>query len=179
MCVCVCVCAWGYQDVVQRVHTIDLGQQLVHDAVPNPDPTRGGAALLTNSVDLIENNDMQSRRVALLIILLLRVSGELASRIGLPSASRTSASANNSRIFLSLSPTILSNISGPATVLGGRDFSALLSCRAISVLPHPGGPYRSMPFTWGTPRSFKNWFRWWWWTGPDISCCAIDNRSGK
>mmetsp|Transcript_26424 Transcript_26424/g.105748 ORF Transcript_26424/g.105748 Transcript_26424/m.105748 type:complete len:226 (-) Transcript_26424:774-1451(-) len=62
-----------------------------------------------------------------------------------------SASANSSRIFSSDAPTYLSRISGPLTILGSRALSTLPICRAMSVLPQPGGPWSSMPRTWLMP----------------------------
>ena len=61
------------------------------------------------------------------------------------SACSFSASANSARMFSSLWPTYLLRISGPLTIFGGRACSALPICRAMSVLPQPGGPKSSMP----------------------------------
>eukprot|EP00733_Pompholyxophrys_punicea_P001328 Pompholyxophrys_punicea_v1_NODE_620_length_1581_cov_2.434469.p3 type:complete len:105 gc:universal NODE_620_length_1581_cov_2.434469:968-654(-) len=63
------------------------------------------------------------------------------------SACSCSASLNKSRIFSSEPPTYLFNISGPLTILGSRAFNALPICRAMRVLPQPGGPKRSIPRT--------------------------------
>ena len=56
-------------------------------------------------------------------------------------------------IFYSDSPTYLLNTSGPFTIFKFYSliFRALASCLAISVLPVPGGPYRSIPLTCLTP----------------------------
>mmetsp|Transcript_155 Transcript_155/g.466 ORF Transcript_155/g.466 Transcript_155/m.466 type:complete len:245 (+) Transcript_155:1042-1776(+) len=56
------------------------------------------------------------------------------------SAISASASAKRSRMFFSDSPTNLERISGPLTILGSLPLSILPICRAISVLPVPGGP---------------------------------------
>mmetsp|Transcript_18438 Transcript_18438/g.48131 ORF Transcript_18438/g.48131 Transcript_18438/m.48131 type:complete len:280 (-) Transcript_18438:868-1707(-) len=58
-----------------------------------------------------------------------------------------SASANSARMFSSLCPMYWFRISGPFTILGSLPLSILPICRAMSVLPVPGGPYSSMPFT--------------------------------
>ncbi len=47
------------QDVVQRVDTVDLGQQLVDDGVTDASAVARGASLLANRVDLVENDDVQ------------------------------------------------------------------------------------------------------------------------
>lgn len=65
-----------------------------------------------------------------------------------------SASLNSSRIFSSDPPTYLSSTSGPFTILGSRAFRILPMVRAIKVLPHPGGPYKSIPRTWLMPSCF-------------------------
>jgi hypothetical protein len=48
-----------------------------------------------------------------------------------------SASKNSALTFLSASPTHLSSSSGPETILGDRECSALAISRAIRVLPQP------------------------------------------
>lgn len=48
-------------------------------------------------------------------------------------------------MFSSDCPTNLLRISGPLTTLGSRALSILPICRAINVLPVPGGPYRRIP----------------------------------
>jgi hypothetical protein len=67
------------------------------------------------------------------------------------SACSTSASAKRLRMYSSESPTYLDIISGPFTILGSRAPIAFAISRASSVLPQPGGPYRSMPRTGCTP----------------------------
>mmetsp|Transcript_28058 Transcript_28058/g.91719 ORF Transcript_28058/g.91719 Transcript_28058/m.91719 type:complete len:353 (-) Transcript_28058:12-1070(-) len=64
----------------------------------------------------------------------------------------TSASAKMERAFSSLCPTKRLSISGPDTTFGGRSLRALLSCRATSVLPVPGGPWKRTPRTCLSPR---------------------------
>ena len=44
-------------------------------------------------------------------------------------------------------PAYLLSISGPLTTIGSFVFRARASSLAMSVLPHPGGPWRSSPFT--------------------------------
>mmetsp|Transcript_7622 Transcript_7622/g.23203 ORF Transcript_7622/g.23203 Transcript_7622/m.23203 type:complete len:246 (-) Transcript_7622:771-1508(-) len=58
-----------------------------------------------------------------------------------------SASLNRLRMFSSAWPTYLERISGPLTTLGSLPLSILPICRAMSVLPVPGGPCSSMPLT--------------------------------
>ena len=58
-----------------------------------------------------------------------------------------SALVNKSLIFFSVSPTNLSNNSGPFTTLNSATFKALAKVLAIRVLPVPGGPYNNIPFT--------------------------------
>mmetsp|Transcript_5408 Transcript_5408/g.18801 ORF Transcript_5408/g.18801 Transcript_5408/m.18801 type:complete len:372 (+) Transcript_5408:694-1809(+) len=58
-----------------------------------------------------------------------------------------SASWNSARMFSSDCPTYLFSSSGPFTTLGSLPLSILPICRAIRVLPVPGGPYSSMPLT--------------------------------
>ena len=67
------------------------------------------------------------------------------------SAYSASASAKRLRMFSSLCPTNLERTSGPLTIFGSFPLSILPICRAMSVLPVPGGPYSSMPLTWFTP----------------------------
>ncbi len=59
----------------------------------------------------------------------------------------SSASANSFLMLASDSPTYLLRISGPLTIFGSRALSILPICRAIRVLPQPGGPYSRIPFT--------------------------------
>ena len=57
----------------------------------------------------------------------------------------SSASSNNFLMLDSDSPTNLFRISGPLTTLGSLAESILPICLAVRVLPHPGGPYNSIP----------------------------------
>mmetsp|Transcript_27891 Transcript_27891/g.75160 ORF Transcript_27891/g.75160 Transcript_27891/m.75160 type:complete len:367 (-) Transcript_27891:152-1252(-) len=63
------------------------------------------------------------------------------------SACSFSASAKSLRMFSSDCPTNLESTSGPLTTFGSLPLSILPICRAMSVLPVPGGPKRSMPRT--------------------------------
>mmetsp|Transcript_1609 Transcript_1609/g.6266 ORF Transcript_1609/g.6266 Transcript_1609/m.6266 type:complete len:373 (-) Transcript_1609:100-1218(-) len=63
-----------------------------------------------------------------------------------------SASAKSARMFSSDWPTYLLITSGPLTILGSFPLSILPICRAIRVLPVPGGPCSSMPLTCLIPR---------------------------
>ena len=58
-----------------------------------------------------------------------------------------SALANKSLIFFSVSPTNLSNNSGPLTTLNSATFNAWANVLAIKVFPVPGGPYNKIPLT--------------------------------
>ena len=58
MCVCVCVCTYD-QDVVELLHPVYLGQQLVDHSVVHAGAARHAATLLTDGVDLIEDDDVQ------------------------------------------------------------------------------------------------------------------------
>mmetsp|Transcript_14489 Transcript_14489/g.35398 ORF Transcript_14489/g.35398 Transcript_14489/m.35398 type:complete len:373 (-) Transcript_14489:77-1195(-) len=73
----------------------------------------------------------------------------LSSPLALYSAS---ASAKSARTFSSDCPTYLLITSGPLTIFGSLPLSILPICRAMSVLPVPGGPCRSMPLTCWMPR---------------------------
>ena len=57
------------QDVVQRVHAIDLGEELVDDCVMDAAAAGDAAALLADGVNLVKDDDVQLRRVALLRLL--------------------------------------------------------------------------------------------------------------
>merc|ERR1719318_334400 len=50
-----------HQDVVQLVHPVYLGQQLVDHGVIDPSVPSHGASLLTDSINLIKYDDMQAR----------------------------------------------------------------------------------------------------------------------
>mmetsp|Transcript_20864 Transcript_20864/g.62363 ORF Transcript_20864/g.62363 Transcript_20864/m.62363 type:complete len:303 (-) Transcript_20864:1220-2128(-) len=65
-----------------------------------------------------------------------------------------SASANRLRMFSSVWPTYLFRTSGPLTTFGSFPLSILPIWRAMSVLPVPGGPYSSIPFTCLIPSLF-------------------------
>ena len=56
------------------------------------------------------------------------------------SAISASASAKSARTFSSDWPTYLDSTSGPLTIFGSLPLSILPICRAINVLPVPGGP---------------------------------------
>jgi hypothetical protein len=82
-----------------------LGQKLVDDGIANTGTRVCAASLFTDGIDFIENNDMQSRLVAL--FLLLYVTKSSFSQKHGPSDRETaptsfSASANNFLIFSSL-----------------------------------------------------------------------------
>lgn len=47
------------QDVVELLHAVDFGQQLVDHGVVDAAATRHGASLLADGIDLIENDDVQ------------------------------------------------------------------------------------------------------------------------
>mmetsp|Transcript_95108 Transcript_95108/g.273838 ORF Transcript_95108/g.273838 Transcript_95108/m.273838 type:complete len:394 (+) Transcript_95108:860-2041(+) len=65
------------QDVVQRIDAVDLGQQLVHDAVVDAGAVGLGASRLTDGVDLVENDHVQLRILALHLVLLLRIGEQV------------------------------------------------------------------------------------------------------
>lgn len=48
------------QDVVELLHAVDLGQELVDDGVVDTGAARHAASLLADGVDLIEDDDVQS-----------------------------------------------------------------------------------------------------------------------
>ena len=48
------------QDVVELLHAVDLGQQLVDHRVVDPCAARHAAALLADGVDLVEDDDVQA-----------------------------------------------------------------------------------------------------------------------
>lgn len=48
------------QDVVELLHAVDFGQQLVDDSVMDAGAARHAASLLANGIDLIENEDVKS-----------------------------------------------------------------------------------------------------------------------
>ena len=61
------------QDVVQSVHAINLGQQLVDNGVVHAAAAGHAAALLADGVDLVKDDDVQLGAVALLRLLRLRI----------------------------------------------------------------------------------------------------------
>mmetsp|Transcript_19563 Transcript_19563/g.54703 ORF Transcript_19563/g.54703 Transcript_19563/m.54703 type:complete len:225 (+) Transcript_19563:795-1469(+) len=65
------------QNVVQRVHTIDLRKELVHDAVVHACAVGLGASGLADGVDLVENDDVKLRVFALLFVFLLGICEEI------------------------------------------------------------------------------------------------------
>lgn len=48
------------QDVVELLHTVDLGQKLVDDGVVDAGAPCHAPSLLANGIDLIEDDDVQS-----------------------------------------------------------------------------------------------------------------------
>mmetsp|Transcript_10233 Transcript_10233/g.24613 ORF Transcript_10233/g.24613 Transcript_10233/m.24613 type:complete len:343 (-) Transcript_10233:546-1574(-) len=66
------------EDVVERVHPIYLGEQLVHHGVVHARRVVRAAALLADRVDLVEDDDVQRRVVPPLGLLRLRVGEEFA-----------------------------------------------------------------------------------------------------
>ena len=85
------------QNVVERLHTVQLGQQLVHHCVADSGAVAARPALLANGVDLVKNDDVlprqssaaatnthphatyQRRLVATLLVLELGVGKQLAN----------------------------------------------------------------------------------------------------
>lgn len=59
------VCHADEQNVVQGIHAIYLGQQLVHHCVMHAGATGHAATLLADGIDLIKDDDVQLRVVAL------------------------------------------------------------------------------------------------------------------
>ena len=89
-----------------------------------PVPSLFEPRCLHDRVDLVEDDDVQV------------VLEESSPR----SAISASASAKSARTFSSDWPTYLESTSGPLTIFGSLPLSILPICRAISVLPVPGGP---------------------------------------
>lgn len=48
------------QDVVELLHAVQLGQQLVDHSVVDPRAARHASTLFTNGVDLIEDDDVEA-----------------------------------------------------------------------------------------------------------------------
>mmetsp|Transcript_18751 Transcript_18751/g.72315 ORF Transcript_18751/g.72315 Transcript_18751/m.72315 type:complete len:225 (+) Transcript_18751:1-675(+) len=65
------------KDVVDRVHAVDLAQQLVHHCVVYASARAAGATLLANSVDLVKDDNVQLALVAPLCVFLLCVCEEV------------------------------------------------------------------------------------------------------
>jgi len=61
------------EDVVERVHTIDLGEQLVNHAVVDTRAVASAATRLHDGVHFIENDNVQHAVVPHLQLLLLRI----------------------------------------------------------------------------------------------------------
>ena len=59
------------QDVVEGIHAVNLGQQLVDDGVVHAAAAGHAAALLADGVDLVKDDDVQLGAVALLSLLRL------------------------------------------------------------------------------------------------------------
>mmetsp|Transcript_33905 Transcript_33905/g.105794 ORF Transcript_33905/g.105794 Transcript_33905/m.105794 type:complete len:404 (+) Transcript_33905:857-2068(+) len=66
------------EDVVERVHPVDLRQELVHDAVVDARAVPRGPAGLADGVYLVEDDDVQLRVLALRLVLPLGVREEVA-----------------------------------------------------------------------------------------------------
>lgn len=56
---CVCVCTYD-QDVVELLHAVDLGQQLVDHRVVDAGAAGHAATLFTDGVDLIKYDDVEA-----------------------------------------------------------------------------------------------------------------------
>ena len=61
------------QDVIEGIHAIDLGEQLIDDGVVHAAAAGHAAALLADGVDLVKDDDVQLGAVALLRLLCLRI----------------------------------------------------------------------------------------------------------
>lgn len=57
MCVCICT---NDQDVVELLHAVQLGQQLVDHSVMDPRAARHASTLFTNGIDLIKYDDVEA-----------------------------------------------------------------------------------------------------------------------
>mmetsp|Transcript_27891 Transcript_27891/g.75161 ORF Transcript_27891/g.75161 Transcript_27891/m.75161 type:complete len:259 (-) Transcript_27891:609-1385(-) len=66
------------QDVVERVHAVNLGEELVDNRVVHARGVPAASALLADGVNLVEDEDVEVRLVPALRLLLLRVRKELA-----------------------------------------------------------------------------------------------------
>ena len=47
------------QDIVERVHAVNLGEQLIDDGVMHAGATLHAASLLADGIDLVKDDDMQ------------------------------------------------------------------------------------------------------------------------
>ena len=59
VCVFMCLCTYD-QDVVELLHSVDLGQQLVDHGVVDSRAARHASTLLTDRVDLIKYDDVKT-----------------------------------------------------------------------------------------------------------------------
>mmetsp|Transcript_21941 Transcript_21941/g.62281 ORF Transcript_21941/g.62281 Transcript_21941/m.62281 type:complete len:483 (+) Transcript_21941:867-2315(+) len=66
------------EDVVERVHAIDLRQQLVYDAVVHARAVLSGAAGLADGVDLVKDDHVQLGALTLHLVLLLCIRKEVS-----------------------------------------------------------------------------------------------------
>mmetsp|Transcript_23016 Transcript_23016/g.66982 ORF Transcript_23016/g.66982 Transcript_23016/m.66982 type:complete len:282 (+) Transcript_23016:1071-1916(+) len=86
------VCHANDQDVVQRLHAVDLGQQLVHNRIVDTSIVARCTAGLANGVELVKNNDVEHGVLLLSLLLplcffkqlsdlLLRATNELVENL--------------------------------------------------------------------------------------------------
>ena len=54
------------ENVVQGIHAINLGQQLIHNSIMHAAAAGDAAALLADSINLIEDDDVQLGSIAFL-----------------------------------------------------------------------------------------------------------------
>mmetsp|Transcript_17184 Transcript_17184/g.31188 ORF Transcript_17184/g.31188 Transcript_17184/m.31188 type:complete len:231 (-) Transcript_17184:632-1324(-) len=66
------------QNVVQRVDTVDLREELVHHRVAHTRVVVRGAARFADGIELVEDDDMEHRVVSLRLLLGLRLREEVA-----------------------------------------------------------------------------------------------------
>mmetsp|Transcript_2610 Transcript_2610/g.9463 ORF Transcript_2610/g.9463 Transcript_2610/m.9463 type:complete len:210 (-) Transcript_2610:588-1217(-) len=66
------------KNVVERIHAINLSEELVNNGVVHSGPILGGAALLADGVNLIEDDDVQVGIVAVRRLVQLGVLEEIA-----------------------------------------------------------------------------------------------------
>ena len=73
------ICHPNQQYIIELIHSIQLTQQLINHTIPHARPPRTPTPpLLTNSIQLIKNNNMQTGIVAFLFVLLFCVGEEFA-----------------------------------------------------------------------------------------------------